>query len=172
MEFSIEGLEAAIAESNKPALDVGLHIAIVTGVEQKIGATGSSIGFDWKLNVNKSLAVNEWDADSRSIPLNYYTWLGDLVDEKVVYRNGQIGFGTVNILKSLNVSGSSFNVSELIGRALLVDIIHEPSQNDPETLFAKVKTTRKFVFGGEIAPKLFDVAAPASADASNSDLPF
>lgn len=174
MDFQIEGLDQAIAESNKPALDLGLHLATVVSVEPKHNENTGSFGFQWELNVNRSSDISAWDTSARTIPVQYYTWLGDMIDGKVVYRNGQIGWGTVNILKSLNVSGGSFAVSDLVGRALIVEIIHEPSQNDPDTLFAKVKTTRKFTqTGGEVAPKLFDVAPKAEKAASGeSALPF
>lgn len=54
-----------------------------------------------------------------------------------------VGLGRLREACGLNVPGAPFSFSQFPGRSLRVQVIHEPSDKDPATLYARVKAVSK-----------------------------
>lgn len=157
------GSEFEDALQNSLPIPEGRYIAVVKGVELKHNQEKGSVGWLWKLGINTSNEdLSEWDTAARVHSLNYYTFLGKMIDGQLTYGEKGPGFSAVNILKALGVQGGKLDPKAVIGRQILVTVAGKPSWSEIQNgvkeedaeLELTVVGTRKFIQDGEIAPRL------------------
>lgn len=174
-------LADAHEESSETPIPPGRYLAAITKFETKHNEDTSSFGFVWTLAVNSDNENFEdgWNARAKTVPVTYYTYLGKKINGKMSYRNndgsaGKPGFSVVNMLKALDQAPGVIDPKLFLGRQIIVNLGAEPdfrqtSQGIPAEdadKVLKVAGTYKYIFEGEIAPRL-----PGFGALENSEAP-
>lgn len=175
--FDIPDQTEAQAELNKPALEVGNYLAVVTKVETKENPVKGSVGLNFTVLVNRNRdSITEgWDGEAEIMPMQYYVYIGKKnSDGKVVPMDNNRRLASS--MAAFGISGK-FAASQVMHRQVIVKIIHDPSLEDQEQVklnpehvveryFAKVDGFREYKQGDVLAPVLKHMAEQAEAQDS------
>jgi len=163
----LPGQKQAIEDRNRPALDVGEYLGVITQVAEHVKEETGSISLKWSIlvNSNQDWEFEGWDADATKFDLTYYTWIGYLKGGEL--HHSDKAFSLTEALQSVdafNHETETLDLDGVKGTLVRVTINHEPGFNAPDRLFAGVARLKPYYAeDGTFAPKI-EVEVPEDGE--------
>ena len=178
----IPDYEQVLEDLNRPAIPEGTFLAVVTKVALHPKRDDpTSLSIKWSLTLNLGSHEDGWDAEGRTADLfpDYYTPYGRMEAGQFSPSKG-IGI-TARMSRALGYDDGSINLSDAVGRQVLVTIKHEQDnrQTAEQAAADGVRWTARVVAvarytdkASVVAPRLDGIETQSEADSFAAGVEF
>ena len=143
-------LDQTISDANSTSVTPcppGEHSAYVDKIAirpwtSKTDSTKSGVALDVSWKVTSQEAIAHCEREEIFVKQGVMLDLTDDGSQLDMSRGKNVGLGRLREALGLNVPGQPFNMNMIPGRSAVINVVHEPNPNDPESVYTNVRGVR------------------------------